>query len=60
MQNTLKSILKKMRSEAILALFCNGDPRAINVINFMDSMINPDGTINNEAILVASEVLREK
>ena len=59
MQEAFKAIFQQMRSEAVVTYFCNGDPRAINVLNFMDSMTNQDGTINREAILVASEVLRE-
>ena len=46
MQNALKSIFRGIRSEAIMTLFCHPDPRAVNSINFMDSLINEDGTIN--------------
>jgi hypothetical protein len=59
MNSILKSVLRRIRSEAVIALFCNGDPRVVNLINFADSLINSDGTINQEAIVVASEVLRE-
>lgn len=57
--SAIRSIIRRMRSEATVALLCEGDLRAIGVIQFMESLTDESGIVSDDAILIASEVLDE-
>lgn len=57
--SAIRSVLRRMRSEATAALICNGDLRAIGVIQFMDSLVDEEGSVSEDAVLIANEVLDE-
>jgi hypothetical protein len=59
MNLAIRRILKEVRSDAVGALLFHGDIRALQVVRFLDSLVELDGKVTDEAILVASEMLEE-